>query len=837
MENKNNHNIIGKPLEEIMSEGFGRYAKYIIQDRALPDIRDGLKPVQRRIIYSMNNLQLFYDRPHKKSARVVGDVIGKYHPHGDSSIYEALVRMSQDWKNNITLVDMHGNNGSIDGDGPAAMRYTECRLSQFGQLMTTDINKNTVEFINNFDNSEQEPTVLPTLLPNLLVNGSNGIAAGYATNIPPFNFNEVIDSIITRIDSPNCFVSSILKVMPGPDFPTGGIIMNTEGIKQAYETGKGKIVIRSKIVKQDARRALITNIPYETNKSQIIRNISELVEKYDALAISEVLDESDKNGVCISLALKQGANLDFIKNFLYKNTQLQISYSLNMVAIKDAKPYQMSILFILDAFINHADHVILSSCTFDLNKAKERKEIIEGLIKAIRILDDVISLIRHSSNKETAKQSLMTSLLFSEKQAEAIVNLRLYRLSNADITDLNNELNELNIKINELSLLVNDKQVRSNFLKNKLRSFKKIFNCPRKTEISNEDANITIEQVDTIKDQEQVIVITRDGYVKNIPKKSYAASELEQLKLKENDLPIAKFISNQRDKVVLITSLGNYISIPTYKIDITKWKEMGIHVNNIITTNPNEKIVYAFNYKNNVEDNRCLTLASKNGVIKRVLVKSLGISKLTKISTCMNLDENDTLVSCVLFDNGNDNTDIGIITHYGIGLVYPSNQISVVSKNAAGVKAISLKDNDKLVAIFDATNLEDFVLIAANQGMKRIKVSCFQKGSRANVGRHVVSYIKSNPISVIDGYTVNNNTIINAIDTDKKWNVFTPSEIPIGDENTKVSFIKNKRFLGVSILIKEEKKQENLMEKVEDSSTNNPVENQQNSIFDYDKEK
>ncbi|MDE7433975.1 MAG: DNA gyrase subunit A, partial [Mycoplasmoidaceae bacterium] len=282
---------------------------------------------------------------------------------------------------------MHGNNGSIDGDSPAAMRYTECRLSNFGQLMTENIEKDTVKFIPNFDNSEDEPTVLPTLLPNLLINGSNGIAAGYATNIPPFNFCEVVDAIITRIDSPNCFVSSILKVMPGPDFPTGGVILNTEGIKQCYETGKGKITIRAKIEKVDSKKAVITQIPYETNKSQIIRNISELIGKYDTLNISEVLDESDRNGICIALTLKQGANFDFIKNFLFKNTQLQISYSMNMVAIKDAKPYQMPILFILDAFIEHADNIILSSSKFDLKKASERKEIIEGLIKVIRILD------------------------------------------------------------------------------------------------------------------------------------------------------------------------------------------------------------------------------------------------------------------------------------------------------------------------------------------------------------------------------------------------------------------------------------------------------------------
>ncbi len=828
MESKNNNKGISKALEEIMSEGYGRYAKYIIQDRALPDIRDGLKPVQRRIIYSMNNLQLFYDRSHKKSARVVGDVIGKYHPHGDSSIYEALVRMSQNWKNNVTLVDMHGNNGSIDGDSAAAMRYTECRLSQFGQLMAEGINKNTVKFIPNFDDSENEPSVLPTLLPNLLINGANGIAAGYATNIPTFNFNEVIDTIITRIDSPNCFLSSVMRVMPGPDFPTGGIILNTDGIKQAYETGKGKITIRAKMEKVDAKKIIITEIPYETNKAQIIKNISELIDKYDALHLSEVLDESDRNGICIALMTKQGANFDFIKNFLYKNTQLQISYSINMVAIKNAKPYQMPILFVIDSFIEHADHIVLSSCKFDLDKATQRKEIIEGLIKAIRILDDVISLIRHSSNKETAKQALMQRLMFTERQAEAISNLRLYRLSNSDVTDLKNELEELNNKINELNLLINDKNVRNNFLKNKLRSYKKIFGTARKTEISEEDSQIVIEQVDTIKDQEQIVVVTRDGYVKNISKKSYISSDFSQLKLKENDLPIAKFISNQRDKIVLITSLGNYISIPTYKVDITKWKEMGIHINNLVTCDPNEKIVYAFNYKNNLEDNRCLVLASKNGMVKRVLVKSLGISKLTKISMCMNLDKDDTLVSCVLLDKYDENTKLGFVTKNGLGLIFNADQISIVSKNAAGVKSMSLKDNDQVVAVFNASNNNDYVLIAAIQGMKRIRMDSFQIGNRANVGRHIITTIKSNPIKLINAYEVNNQKIINGLDVDKVWNVFTPSEIPIGDETTKVSSIKNKKWSDVSILLNENASEQT----VEHSDIK---QNEQLSLFDNEK--
>jgi topoisomerase-4 subunit A len=565
-----NQNVRFKPIEEIMSESFGRYAKYIIQDRALPDIRDGLKPVQRRILYAMNDLQLFYDRPHKKSARTVGEVIGKYHPHGDTSIYEAMVRMSQNWKNNLILLDMHGNNGSIDGDGPAAMRYTESRLSQFGQTMITDINKNVVPFINNFDDSEFEPTVLPTLLPNLLINGSSGIAAGYATNIPPFNPNEVIDAVITRIDSPNCHLGSILKIMPGPDFPTAGIILNLEGIKQAYETGKGKITIRAHVEQKSAKQIYITQIPYETNKATIIREIETLANKHEALNIVEVRDESDKQGVAIAIDVKNGKNFDFLRNFLFKNTQLQVTYNINMVAIKDRKPYLMPIIFMLDAFIEHINTVTIAASQYDLDAAKARQEIVLGLIKAIKVLDDVVDLIRKSTNKATAIQNLISKMLFTTNQAEAIVNLRLYRLSNNDVGALNSELTQLQQSITELELLVKNKEHRQNFLKNRLRHYKKLFGRSRLTTISHEESRIEIDQVDVIENRENVIVVTRDGYLKNISKRSYANSEYERLKTKEGDIPIAQFVSNQRDKVILITMQGKYISIPTFKIETTK---------------------------------------------------------------------------------------------------------------------------------------------------------------------------------------------------------------------------------------------------------------------------
>jgi topoisomerase-4 subunit A len=662
---------------------------------------------------------------------------------------------------------MHGNNGSIDGDSPAAMRYTECRLSEYGQTLIQNIKKNTVPFINNFDDSEQEPTLLPTLLPNLLINGATGIAAGYATNMPPFNPSEVVDAIITRIDSPTGYLSTILKIMPGPDFPTGGIILEPEGIKKAYETGKGKITIRARIDEKSSRHLYITEIPYETNRATIIRDISELAAKHETLNIDEVRDESDANGISIAIDLKSGKNVDFTKDFLLKNTQLQVSYNINMVAIRDRKPQQLPILNFLDAFIEHANGIIVAASKYDLAKAKERQEIVQGLIKAIKILDDVVNLIRKSSDKQSAIAGLINKMAFTDKQAEAIVNLRLYRLSSNDVSELNKELGILQQTISELELLIKNKDYRNSYLKNKLRDYKKKFGYKRKTSISSEEAKINIDITDVIEDRENIVLITRDGYLKNMTKRSYSNSEVEQSKIKEMDLPVAQFISNQRDKVILITSKGNYISIPTYKIENTKLSNVGIHLNTIIVNDPDDKIINAFNYDNNLDDERCLIIATKKGMIKRTLIKDLNITKFAKISTIMNLDEGDEIISCVISSNStNENEMVGVITKLGMGVKYPTSQINVVGRGAAGVKNVSLRDNDEVASIFIDDNKLDFVLIASNQGSKRIHRDQLPIGNRTNVGKSLISQIKSNPIMVISAFEVNMNDLINHVSSD-----------------------------------------------------------------------
>lgn len=802
MENNKKTNLLKMNLEDVMSSDFGKYAKYIIQDRALPDIRDGLKPVQRRIIYAMNNLNLRFDAPHKKSARTVGEVIGKYHPHGDTSIYEAMVRMSQNWKNNAILIDMHGNNGSIDGDGPAAMRYTECRLSRFGQTMTENIDKNTVEFVNNFDDSDHEPTVLPTLLPNLLINGANGIAAGYATNIPPFNLNEVIDAVITRIDSPNCHLKSILNVMPGPDFPTGGIILNQQGIIDAYNTGKGKINIRANIEQISAKQINITSIPYETNKSLIVRQIDEIKDKYDVLGIKEVRDESDKNGVCIVIETTNGKNFEIIKNILYKKTQLQISYAMNMVAICDHKPVQFPILLALDSFIKHANNIVISSSQYDLDKALKRQEIVVGLIKAIKIIDDVIDIIRKASNKDDTKLRIINNLQFTSLQAEAIVNLKLYRLSNTDVSELNKELLELGEQIEELKLLINNPQYRNNYLKGKLREFKKIFNAKRLSSFSNEEIKIQVDELDTIEDKDMIVICSRDGYLKSLSKQTYSSIEYNTINVKQGDLPVSQFISNQRDKVVLITSKGNYINIPTYKIDQTKWKDIGSHINKFVNVNGDEKIICAFNYDNNVNDQRCLILASKKGQIKRTLIKSLNVAKNIKSSTIMNLDEGDELVSALILNSQNTNVDIGIINSTGIGYKFNVNLVSVLSPKASGVKSMNLAKDEfvaGIVIVNDNSNLQESILMIAANGMKRIHYADLPASNRPSVGKSLLLQTKSNPVIIKNIYSTRATDMIQYVDDEHLLKFIKSSDVPIGDRDTRISKVTSGQIENANI--------------------------------------
>ena len=783
MDNQNNQNI---PIENIVAESFSQYAKYIIQDRALPDIRDGLKPVQRRIIYAMSELNLLHNLPHKKSARTVGEVIGKYHPHGDSSIYDAMVRLSQEWKNNICLLDMHGNKGSIDGDGPAAMRYTECRLSAYGEIIVNSLKKNTVDFIPNFDGSEHEPIVLPAIYPNLLINGANGIAAGYATNIPPFNPCEVVDAIICKIDSPNCSIDKILTIMPGPDFPTGGIISNLDGIKCGYKTGKGKIFIAGAMKKINDKEICITSIPFETNKSEIIKQIEQAKEKIDALKIVEVRDESDANGVNIIIETKQNSDFDFIRNYLYKNTKLQTNFNFNMIAIKNRKPILLDILTFIQSFIDHAEQIILKSAEYDLNKVNTRKEIVTGLIKAILIIDDVVTNIRKAKDKENAIDNLIQKFNFTTKQAEAIVQLRLYRLTNSDVVTLKEELVSLNNQLIILQNLVDSKNARLLELKNKLREFKKNYPITRKCKLSHKNNEIKIDELDLIDDKNNVYTFTNHGYIKSFSNKVFLANEQNDFFLKSNDLIVNQYIANMRDKTLIFASSGDYISITNNKIPECKFKDIGIHINNIVNSSLEGKIIQAINSDYKITINKTqIVICSKFGYIRRCELAEF-INKKNTISKYAKLDIGDTIVA--IFKVDNDQQKIVICSNNGYINSYLINQIPLVSKTAKGVKAMGLKENDKIASCFLLTPSITQVVMVTNYQLRRFDLSFIPFGNRSNLGKSINYFITSNPkINVIKILPICKNMTIIVINTQDQKEYMKTSDINYIEYNSKIN--------------------------------------------------
>ena len=733
-------------LEDIMGERFGRYSKTIIQDRALPDVRDGLKPVQRRILYTMYQGKNTYDKPYRKSAKTVGDVMGQYHPHGDSSIYDAMVRMRQWWKQNTPYIDMHGNNGSMDGDSPAAYRYTEARLSKISNELLKDINKDTVIMTYNYDDTLFEPTVLPAKFPNLLVNGSNGISAGYATNIPPHNLGEVIDATIKRIDSPNCYLDTILDIVKGPDFPTGGIACGKQGIVDAFTTGRGKVIVKSKyeIVKSKGKdQIVITEIPFDVNKASLVKKIDEIRIDKKVEGISEVRDESDlENPETIVIDLKKDANSELIINYLLKNTDLQISFNYNMVAIVNNRPMTLGILQILDAYIEHEKEVIVKRTKFDLDHALAEMHIVEGLIKALSILDEVIKTIRSSKNKSDAKDNLVKEYQFTEKQAEAIVMLQLYKLTNTDVTELLERKDNLKLMIEFLENILNDENKLKNVMKDELRSIKKEYATPRKTTIEDEVSEIKIDTTSMIQKEDCVVVITHQGYVKRVSLRSYNANEEETL-VKENDYVIGLYEMNTLDTLLLFTDLGNYLYIPVYEIPDLKWKELGKHISNIIKINSDENIiksipVYDFN------KDSYITLFSKDGIVKRTKLNEFKVTRYSKPMSCMKLKDNDKIVSVT----DSTGSEVFIATKNGYGLRYKTSEISIVGIKASGVKAINLKDDEVVSGIL--FNITDYVtIITANGTGKRVKINEFELSTRARRGVLLVRDVKTNPYHIL----------------------------------------------------------------------------------------
>ena len=739
-------NVQNMSLEDIMGDRFGRYSKYIIQERALPDIRDGLKPVQRRILYSMNKDGNTFDKGFRKSAKSVGNVMGNFHPHGDSSIYDAMVRMSQDWKNRATLIEMHGNNGSMDGDPPAAMRYTEARLSEIAGYLLHDIDKDTVPFAWNFDDTEKEPTVLPAAFPNLLVNGATGISAGYATDIPPHNLAEVIDAVVYLIDHPNAKLDKLMEFLPGPDFPTGAIIQGKDGIRKAYETGKGRVVVRSRTdiesLKGGKKQIVVTEIPYEVNKAVLVKKIDDVRVNNKVPGIAEVRDESDRDGLRIAIELKKDADEQTVLNYLLKYTDLQVNYNFNMVAIDNYTPRQVGIVPMLTSYIAHRKEIIVARSKFDKEKAEKRLHIVEGLIRVISILDDVIALIRASENKADAKENLKVSYEFSEEQAEAIVTLQLYRLTNTDIVTLENEEAELRERITMLKAIIGDERTMYNVMKRELREVKKKFATPRLTELQAEAETIEIDVASLIVEEDTFVSVTKGGYIKRTSPRSYNASTVEEIGKRDDDELIFVAQAKTTQHLLIFTNLGNVIYRPIHELTDIRWKDTGEHLSQTITNFATDEYVL---YAEIVDDfgSQTYFAATKLGQIKRFERKEFTPwrtykSKSVKYAKLKNADDSVVTISPIALD------DVMIVTHNGYALHFNIEEVPVVGAKAAGVKAINLKDDDFVASAFVA-NTDSFFILTQRGSLKRMATELIPATSRANRGLQVLRELKSKP--------------------------------------------------------------------------------------------
>lgn len=749
--------ILHDNLEDIMSDRFARYSKYIIQERALPDARDGLKPVQRRILYAMYEDGNTFNKPYRKSAKTVGNVIGNYHPHGDSSVYEAMVRLSQNWKITNPLVDMQGNNGSIDDDPAAAMRYTEARLSEISSYLLEDIDKDTVEWAPNFSDEKLEPTVLPARYPNLLTNGITGIASGYATNIPPHNLNEVVDACIYRIQHANCTLEELMQFVKGPDFPTGGIVMGLDGIKRAFQTGRGKVMVRSKVRIEQTRtiqQIVIYEIPYDVVKSQMVKKIDEirLNKKIDGLL--DVRDESDRTGLRVVIDVKKDIDTEQILNYLYKNTDLQVSYNYNMIAIVDKAPVQMSLADSLDAFIKHREDVVLKRSKFDYEQKSKRAHIVDGLIRAVSIMDEIIHLIRQSKNKADAKKNLIERFDFSEQQAEAIVTMRLYRLTNTDVKELKQEQSLLKKEMKRLHAILTDVNTLHQVLIEELEEINAKIHTPRLSEIQAKVQEIVIDKRAMVADEMVMVPITRDGYIKKVSMRSYNASNTDPTGMKDSDSVLAYGSCSTLDTLLFFTNRGTYGYLPVYEIEEGKWKDLGSHLGNYIKMDSNEKIIQAY-FLRSFNPNVQVIMASQFGMVKRSRLSDFEVSRNNKSMVCMKIGSMDQVVSVTLSYSPEDS--IAVVSQQGYALQYSAQEVAMMTLRTKGVKAMNLGKED---CIADVTILQadkQVLLVGDKAQMKRLKVEEIAQLKRPAKGNRLYKWVKSNPVYVKSIYAVEAN--------------------------------------------------------------------------------
>lgn len=821
-------------LEEIMGDRFSKYAKEIILDRAIPDVRDGLKPVQRRILYAMYKAGNTWDKGYIKCAATVGDVLGKFHPHGDSSVYDAMVRMSQWWKQNSILVDIHGNNGSMDGDQAAAYRYTEAKLAHISKELLGDLEKDTVKWAHNFDDRFLEPTVLPAKFPNLLVNGANGISAGYATNIPPHNLGEIIDATIKRIDSPNCRLDTILEIVKGPDFPTGAIVEGKQGIIDAFTTGRGKVIVKSKteFKKEKGReQIIITEIPFDVNKAALVQKIDSLRIDKKIDGISEVRDETDREGLRIAIDLKSGANKEFILNYLLKNTDLQISYNYNMVAIVNRTPKTLGIIPILDAYIDHFTEVITNRTKFDLAAYQKEFNIVSGLIKAISILDEVIKTIRSSKNKSDAKVNLVDKYDFTTEQAEAIVMLQLYKLTNTDVVVLEERSEKLKELIKECEKILNDENELKSVMKSELREIKKQYATPRKTEIKSEITEIKIDELDMISKDDFIVCISKTGYVKKISLKSYNSSNTQELPaVKENDYIEGFYKINNIDTIVLFTNLGNFLYLPVRDIQEAKYKDLGTHISNYIKVSDDEKIIRSIGVDK--FDDTLITAVTKKGMIKKMRLKEFAVSRYSKPITMFKLKDDDEVVSI----SNNSGKDTVIVTNSGYALRFNTDEIPEFGLKAGGVKAIKLSEDDAVSSAFVTSENKEYLAIFTDKNTaKRIKVEDIEMSSRAKKGSLIIKSPKSKKYSIFKVFNISSKSIVGIVDGTIGY--LKSSDINIMDKQSVGSVITKKNIDNIFVVTKlKEIKSSELKEKETKKETSEevkPKEEKQLTMSDF----
>lgn len=796
------------PLEQVMGERFGRYSKYIIQERALPDIRDGLKPVQRRILYAMYRDGNTYDKPFKKAAKAVGNIMGNFHPHGDSSIYGALVHLSQDWKMRETLIEMHGNNGSMDGDGPAAMRYTESRLSKISNMLLQDIDKDTVNMVLNFDDTEYEPTVLPVRFPNLLVNGSTGISAGYATEIPPHNLTEVIDATIYLLKHPDATLDDLMKFVKGPDFPTGAIVMGQKGLKEAYETGRGRVQVRAKSSIQEIRghreEIVITEIPYAVNKALLVKKMDEIRLNKEIDGIAEVRDETDRHGLSIVVELKKGADAQNILNYLFKNTELQVSYNFNMVAIDHMTPMQVGLKHILASYLEHEKDVVTKRTKYDLNKAENRLEIIQGLIHAMDILDEVIKVIRASKNKTEAKVNLAKKFGFTERQAEAIVSLQLYRLTNTDVDALVDEQTDLNQKIDRYQTLLSDSKVLDKEVIKELSIVKREFGNPRRTEISAETAKIQIDEKALVADEQVRVLISRDGYLKRSSLRSWQSSDDEDNGLPDGDEVVFEKTLSTLTNLYLFTNRGNLIYRPVNELVETKWKDTGQHLSQEIGLNSEEQIIRVFEFDQLDRDVNFL-LATDDGYIKQLQLQNLQPTRTyrSRAITAIKMKKDDSQVVRVDLIKPDTKAEIILFTHKAYAVRYDVSEVPESGAKAAGVKSVNLKDDDFVVSYIlvdpQYLNLVRVGLVTQRGAFKQFKVKLINKVSRAKRGVLVLRELKNNPHRIVAVASYGQDHELTITTSSKRRIKLETNDYPLGDRYSNGSFVVDTTSDGIPV--------------------------------------